>query len=268
MIKKRTKKRTLKQYKEGNVTAAFGNDLITSGTTTIPNLLLKIYKHMGIKDNEMILLIQLFRLKPEERRLSAVIGELTSCLNTQELEIENTLNSLVENGLLGITRYYDEGSEQIYEGFDFEPLFDKLSEMWACSKVKDLEHVQQLLEGKDVETKVSDINDPKVSRLFTAFEEEFGRPLSPIEIDQIRLWFKETDLTLIMEALRRAVLRGKHNFKYIDHILLNWKKNNIRTINEILEKDHYAKKSLPIRDKPQNDKNERKRALMETLYLS
>ncbi len=268
MIKKRTRKRTLKPYKEGNITAAFGNDLIASGTTTIPNLLLKMYKHMGIEDKEMVLLIQLFRLRPEERKLGTVIGELSGCLNAQEAEINNMLTSLVENGLLGITRYYDEGFEQIYEGYDFEPLFDKLSEMWACSKVKDLERVHQLLEGKDVKTGVSDINDPKVSRLFTAFEEEFGRPLSPIEIDQIRLWFKETDLTLIMEALRRAVLRGKHNFKYIDHILLNWKKNNIRTINEILEKDHYFKKPVPVKDKQRDDRDERKRALMETLYLS
>jgi len=266
MITKTNKKKALKQYKQGNITAAFGNDLLTTGTTAIPNILLKMYKHMGLKDNEMLLLIQLLRLRIEDRKLDLVVEELADYLNDGTLEISGTLNGLIEKGVLGVANYYDENLGQIYEGYDFEPLFDKLSELWACFKVKELERAQQLLEEKTVRLKDSGISDPRVSKLFTAFEEEFGRPLSPIEIDQIRQWFEETELPLIMEALRRAVLRGKHNFRYIDHILLNWKKNNIRTIEEALEKDRYF--NSPPKDEHIRDEDTKKRSIIKTLYLS
>ncbi len=71
--------------------------------------------------------------------------------------------------------------------------------------------------------------------LIRVFEKEFGRPLSPIEIDRIRKWEEDTAPEVVVEALKRAVLLGKFNFKYIDSILLEWEKNNIRTVREVLE---------------------------------
>ena len=50
-----------------DITATFGSDLVLEGFTAIPNILLKVYKHIGISDFQMLLLIQLIRFHVEER---------------------------------------------------------------------------------------------------------------------------------------------------------------------------------------------------------
>lgn len=37
---------------------------------------------------------------------------------------------------------------------------------------------------------------------------------------------------LIQAALREAVMSGKLNFRYIDRILFEWKKNGIKTVDQ------------------------------------
>ena len=60
--------------------------------------------------------------------------------------------------------------------------------------------------------------------IFDFVEENFGRPLSPIEFEEICKW-SDTDLTRY--AVRQAVLNGKYSIKYISKILYEWKKKNI-----------------------------------------
>src|SRR5699024_11628105 len=54
--------------------------------------------------------------------------------------------------------------------------------------------------------------------IFILFEQEFGRPLSPFEIETISVWLDEDKMkpSLIKADLREAVLMSKLNFKYID----------------------------------------------------
>ena len=75
--------------------------------------------------------------------------------------------------------------------------------------------------------------------LFVTFEQEFGRPLSPMEFWQLLNWAAEYREDLIMQALTEAVIASKRNFRYIDRILLNWKKENIKTRREAIE---YSKR--------------------------
>ena len=95
----------------------------------------------------------------------------------------------------------------------------------------------------------SNNNPPARTEIFTAFEKEFGRLLSPMEIEQLKGWEQEHSQELILEALKRAALGGNHTFKYINGILLRWAKNNIRTIREVErhEADFQARKAGPAR---------------------
>lgn len=90
--------------------------------------------------------------------------------------------------------------------------------------------------------------------LYADFEKDFGRPLSPTEYEQITQWQEAHDPDVVKEALRRAVLNGKFNMRYIDRILLAWKKANCRTLREVLEYEQaYAKakgKTVPAEDAP------------------
>lgn len=70
--------------------------------------------------------------------------------------------------------------------------------------------------------------------LFTIFEKEFGRPLSPMELETISGWVDADRYPdeLILLALKEAVFAGKLHFRYIDRILLEWSRNRVRTAQD------------------------------------
>lgn len=85
------------------------------------------------------------------------------------------------------------------------------------------------------------------------FEQEFGRPLSPMESQEIRGWLDKHPQELITQALKEAVIRGAVRIKYIDTILADWKKNNIRTASEAIQytqkrKKHQARGDPKVKD--------------------
>jgi len=263
-------RKTLKRYREGNITAAFGTDLTLCGTTSIPNLLLRYYTKIEITDEEMMVLVQLLRLRTEEKLLFPPPELLAECLAGGLERVERNLASLLEKEVIAVTQYYDEAQGTILAGYDFEPLFAKLSEAWACAKVKEIEKTRKVL----AEQEEKGVSEADLTRLTRCFEEEFGRPLSPMEVEQIRLWVRETDCSLVLDALRRAVLIGKHNFKYIDSILLKWKKNNLRTLDAVAEydrdfQDKRQKKNGHTKES-RSDKtsSRRKKEMVKALYLS
>jgi len=73
--------------------------------------------------------------------------------------------------------------------------------------------------------------------LFLKFEQEFSRPLSPIEIETIFGWEQNHPPELVLEALKRAVMHGKLNIRYIDRILMDWEKSNVLTLLEVKRRD-------------------------------
>ena len=225
--------KAVKKYRAGNITAAFGADLLVTGATSIPNLLLRYYAKMGISDSEMILLIQLFRLRIEENNLLPKATELSACVNASLEQVQQMLKNLLAKGIIAVVEYYDYGHNAVVEGIDFEPLYEKISELWACDKVKDIEQTESILQQNNTNQGQHQEFSGPVLNLCSLFEREFARPLSPMEVDRIKQWSQEADAVLITEALRRAVLLGKSNFRYIDAILLEWRKNNLRTLNDI-----------------------------------
>lgn len=68
--------------------------------------------------------------------------------------------------------------------------------------------------------------------LFDVFETEFGRPMSPIEYDELRSLQEHHSDDLIKLALREAVKNGARSLRYIESILRNWRNANVRTVDE------------------------------------
>lgn len=258
----------VKQYREGNITAAFGTDLFVQGVTFVPNLLLKSYRHMGLTESEMMLVLHLLRLRSEEKDLypsPEMLGELMSGGQTQA---ENELKSLREKGIIAVTQYFQEGDRVVLEGYDFEPLFEKLSEAWARSKVHEIEKTEAILDGGSG----AGLEDRELGRLYDEFGREFGRPLSPIEAEQVLRWYTDLGPALVREALRRAVLIGKHNFKYIDTILLEWHKNNVRTVEEVRTyeqkfKQHHGSRKPRKTPVGKRDREKEKAIIKELLEM-
>lgn len=92
----------------------------------------------------------------------------------------------------------------------------------------------------DNENDNKNINENIDDNIFTFVEKNFGRPLSPIEYEEIHTW-KDNDLTRY--AIKKAVLKGKYTIQYISTILFNYQKNNIKTIQQAQQdEEEYVKK--------------------------
>ena len=69
--------------------------------------------------------------------------------------------------------------------------------------------------------------------IFKLFEQEFGRFLSPMECESISMWLDDDghSVEIIRAALKEAVLAEKMSLRYIDRILFEWKKKNVKTLS-------------------------------------
>lgn len=72
--------------------------------------------------------------------------------------------------------------------------------------------------------------DSKCLKVCETLEKEFGRTITPLELEKIKTW--DYPLEIIKLAIAESVTNGVFYIKYIDKVLFNWKKANIRTLEE------------------------------------
>jgi DNA replication protein len=187
-------------------------DFLKNGTVTIPSLLLQHYAKLGLNETETMILIHLNHFLQEGNRFPTP-EELSSRMTLSQVDCANLLRRLVQLGFL--TLDHDSSSHFYSERYSLDSLWDRLI-------------THHLLQVKGEAQKEEEEN------LYTIFEKEFGRPLSPIECETLAMWMDQDHHTprLIIGALREAVISGKLNFRYIDRILFDWQKNGIKTLEE------------------------------------
>jgi DNA replication protein len=262
-----------------NITAAFGSDLVLEGFTSIPNKLIKMYSRIGITDFQMLLLIHLIRFVVEERECFPNPEMIADLMESTSAKVKKELADLLDKEIITVSEYYDKNNNMVFDGYDFEPLFLRVSDVWANIRASEIEESEKLLRAADMGRDFQNYRlRDKLSGLISTFENEFGRPLSPIEVEQIQQWESEAEPFIIIEALKRAVLRGKHNFKYINSILFEWKKNNLQTMESIAEYDRDFLKRRGGRSTRKGDegaggsptggnKDTKEKAFIRSLYI-
>jgi DnaD/phage-associated family protein len=99
--------------------------------------------------------------------------------------------------------------------------------------------IQDGYTGKDSIGKISiDKNSIVEVDIYSIIEQNFGRTLNPIEYETITNWNKyKFPLEMLKYATTKAVLKNIYNISYIDKILYEWDKNNIRTLAQAQEED-------------------------------
>ena len=96
-------------------------------------------------------------------------------------------------------------------------------------------------------------SDKKDSNIFEIIEKEFGRTLSPIELEIIRAWLDNNNSEeLIKEALKEATFNGVSNLRYIDKILYEWGKKGIVTVEDV-EKSRKERKKAKEKDNTEEE---------------
>ncbi|CAC97239.1 TPA: DnaD domain-containing protein [Listeria innocua] len=189
---------------------------MAEGQVTLPQVLVKNYAAIGLNENELVLLLQIQSFAAEAEFFPSM--EMLTDRTTLRLEDTiKTMDSLLKKSVVAIEQSKD-NSLMISEQYNLEPLWGKLVAFYEnieADNRQDLEVEQQ-------------------TNLYSLFEAEFGRPLSPMEAEMLSAWVDQdrTSPDLIKEALKEAVISQKLNFRYIDRILLNWSKQGVKTIDD------------------------------------
>lgn len=82
------------------------------------------------------------------------------------------------------------------------------------------------------------------ANLYKAFEQETGKALSPLQMEDLQYMLEDFNADVILEALKEAVSQGKANFAYIKAILNRWKQDNLMTVELVRNSkaNHKGKK--------------------------
>ena len=194
-------------------------ELLKGGSICVPKIFFTHYKNLEINDKEFIVLMYLMNYNGGFN--PKYIG---SELGISFKEILELINDLCEKGFIEIEVRDIRGMKEEY--ISLNKLYEKLAFL-VLNQEKE---------------------DSKPNNLFSIFEKEFGRTLSPIEYELMNAW-KENHFSeeLILAALKEAVLNGVSNLRYIDKILYEWNRKGIKNVSELQkQKESKPKKDLDV----------------------
>ncbi|GAA2904554.1 DnaD domain protein [Enterococcus pseudoavium] len=214
-------------------------DYLAGGETTISNLLLQNYSKLGLTTEEFMLWLQLYAAQQIGDEFPDLTGIAKNMGSTTE-KAYKALNNLVEKEFVTLeTKLDDQGRQS--DRYNLLPAFEKLSNLKEQARFEAEEQ--------------NDLAAQK--KMLRSFEQEFGRPLSPIEYQKIGYWLNEDHYTpsLIELALQEAVLNQAYNFKYIETVLQSWEKKNIRSKAQV-EEEQRRRKQILLQKEEQNQTEE------------
>lgn len=159
-------------------------------------------------------------------------SEIAESIGKTITDVNRSISRLTENQLLAFEVNHDRGMV-----FDTSLAFQKLD------AVLDETVKEQLT------------SDNALQDLVKVFESELGRYLSPLELEDLEKTIKddETDPDLVRAALREAVFSNKTNWKYINAILRNWRRDGITTVRQVEERRRQREEADPTKVTVSND---------------
>lgn len=198
-------------------------DMQKMGSTSLPNLLIAHYEQLGLNESQMMVMLKI-KMNEEQGVFFQTFEELSHGMTISAEECAYMVQYLIQKGFISIQPFEDRSGIQ-HDRYSVEPLWGVLYDFLEAKQAKDLQknHVQA------------------EKSLYALFEDEFGRPLSPLEGETLSIWMDQDhhDAEMIRLALREAVLSGKLNFRYIDRILFEWKKKGLKTAEEAQEHSQH-----------------------------
>ena len=185
--------------------------MLVNNHMIIPNYLVKYYKKFDLDINDYIMLIYFLN---SNEKLIFDNKKISNDLFMEQNEVLEIINSLIEKQYISIEMNKSNGIIEEYISLDL--FFKKIN---AC-----------LIEN--------DTNDNS-SDIYSKFEKEFGRTLSPVEYETISKWIENNiPLNLIEAALKEAILNGVNSIRYIDKILFEWNKKGYKDSTDIIRKNN------------------------------
>ena len=193
-------------------------DLLKLRPIVIPRILLNNYRLFNITDSEFIVIMVLLSYGD---KITYNPEEFAREVRMSKHEVMSIIDSLCDKNIISLV--VEKVNKKTYEYLSMELLYQKLFNIVANDDKSEKEEID--------------------NSIFSVFEKELGRTLSPMEFEQIKERITSGNSNeLIICALREAVLNGVGNLRYIDSILNDWRKKGYRK-QEDIKKDREIYRS-------------------------
>lgn len=209
------------------------------GAVSVPYALLRTYRALKLTDTEGMLLLHLIAFKQLEQNEFPTIEQLQERMGASPAIVGQAVQKLMKQGFITIDEVFDPTSGVQSEKYNLLGFYQKMGVLLAAGELPlrsgtggDAGNRQQADVSSMVQAPAVSVGAP--NNIFVLFEQEFGRPLTPMEYETINGWLDQDRYAdeLIRFALKESVFSGKLNFRYIDRILLEWSRNRVTNVEE------------------------------------
>jgi len=209
------------------------------GAVSLPYALLRSYRALKLTDTECMIVIQLLAFRQLEQNEFPTMEQLQERLGASQTLVGQAMQKLVKQGFVSIDEVYDPATGVQAERYNLSGLFRKIAALLAA---EELPLRSGMPEGGAPSGSSAAARPPlrpaadgaAPTSLLTVFEQEFGRPLTPMECETIAGWLDNDGYPeeLVLFALKESVFAGKLHFRYIDRILLEWSRNRVESVED------------------------------------
>ncbi|HEL2591402.1 DnaD domain protein [Streptococcus suis] len=189
------------------------------GHLVLPAAILFHYQELFPSADDF-LIWQFFLYQNSSAIESLAPSEIAQATGKTVAQVNQAIENLQDAGLLEFKTISIAGEIEMI--FDALPAFEKLDVLLTPKRA-----VEIVQPENDLKTLVGD------------FERELGRFLSPFEIEDLQKTIEDdkTSIDLVRAALKEAVFNNKTNWKYIQAILRNWRREGITTVAQVEAKN-------------------------------
>lgn len=198
-----------------------------TGNLVLPTELL-FHFHEIFDNSDDFLVWQFFYLQNTTSLEEISPVQIAESIGKSVAEVNRSMSNLTEKGLLQYKTIALNG--EIEAVFDALPALERLDEI-----VENHSSVAQA------------VSQNVLKDLVETFQQELGRLLTPFEIEDLTKTIQDdkTSPELVTAALREAVFNGKANWKYIQAILRNWRREGITTVVQVEAKREEREATNP-----------------------
>lgn len=198
-----------------------------TGNLVLPTELL-FHFHEIFDNSDDFLVWQFFYLQNTTSLEEISPVQIAESIGKSVAEVNRSMSNLTEKGLLQYKTIALNG--------EIEAVFDALPA---------LERLDKIVENHSSVAQA--ISQNVLKDLVETFQQELGRLLTPFEIEDLTKTIQDdkTSPELVTAALREAVFNGKANWKYIQAILRNWRREGITTVAQVEAKREEREAANP-----------------------
>ncbi|MCL1948340.1 MAG: DnaD domain protein [Turicibacter sp.] len=202
-------------------------------------ILLETYKDLGLTETEYVFFVMLAKML-KTNPTGWNVADLAQYLTIGESGVAGLLMNGLGQGFIEVTQKAD-GAGRRFEEYSLIPLFGKVETAFRQKNRKGAAGSKE--------------------ELFNLLERDFGL-LSPKDIETAHMWLDDDGFD--PEIIKLALMEMKSNqitsIKYVDKILLDWKKKNVTTVEgakrQMIEfRNRRAESTIP-QDGPKADPND------------